>query len=51
MEVKVPEVTKAHKDSLNNIVENFYALNILAFQASSTGKGISNIFNLFTDNF
>lgn len=43
--------TKAHKDSLNTIINKYYNLNIKVFQANSQPEDIDNIFKMFTDDF
>ena len=43
--------TKAHKDSLDTVVKEYYKLNLKVFQANSKPKDVDNIFELFTDNF
>ena len=43
--------TKAHKDSLNNIIKRYYDLNVKVFQADSKPVDIENIFKIFTDDF
>lgn len=45
------EATKAHKDSLNTVISEYYKLNVKVFQANSTVKDIDNIFDLYTDDF
>lgn len=45
------ELTSAHKDSLNAIIDEYYRLNVNVFQASSTVADIDVIFALFTDDF
>jgi ketosteroid isomerase-like protein len=45
------DVTKAHKDSLETIVEKYYNLNLKIFQANSTIKDIDSAFELFTNDF
>jgi len=45
------EVTEAHKDSINTVLNNYYNLNLKMFQADSTVEDIDNAFNLFTDDF
>ena len=49
--VKAQEATEDHKDSLNNLVQRYYALNVKVFQSKSTIKDIDNIFALFTSDF
>ncbi len=39
------------KDSLVHMVEDYYTLNVKAFQANSTKKDIDTIFDLFTNDF
>lgn len=45
------EATKAHKDSLDSVVEKYYDLNLKIFQANSTIGDIDSAFKLFTDDF
>jgi len=45
------EATKAHKDSINTILSNYYELNLQMFQAGSTVTDIDKAFELFTDDF
>ena len=40
-----------HKDSLTNLVKEYYRLNIKVFQAGSTVADIDEVFKLFTDDF
>ncbi|MET1259014.1 nuclear transport factor 2 family protein [Flagellimonas sp. DF-77] len=49
--VNAQEVTEAHKDSLNGVVQQYYELNVKVFQADSTVEDIDNIFALFTADF
>lgn len=45
------DATKAHKDSLNSVVGQYYELNLIVFRPSSTVEDIDRIFDLFTDEF
>ncbi|MEB2778191.1 nuclear transport factor 2 family protein [Algoriphagus sp. D3-2-R+10] len=45
------EASKAHKDSLETVVKEYYDLNLKIFQANSTIKDIDSTFELFTDDF
>lgn len=45
------DATKAHKDSLVNIVNKYYDLNLKIFQANSTVDDIDEVFELFTKDF
>jgi ketosteroid isomerase-like protein len=45
------DVTKAHKDSLETIIEKYYNLNLKIFQANSTIEDIDSTFELFTNDF
>lgn len=45
------DAVKAHKDSLNTIVEKYYDINLRIFQANSTIEDIDEAFALFTDAF
>jgi len=45
------DATKAHKDSLNSVVKNYFELNLIVFQPNSTVEDIDRIFDLFTDEF
>ena len=45
------EATKAHKDSLNTMVGNYYELNLKIFQVNSTKEDIDAAFELFTEDF
>lgn len=40
-----------HKDSLNDVLNQYYKLNLKVFQQNSTLEDIDNIFALFTDDF
>jgi hypothetical protein len=42
---------KAHKDSLNYVLDQYYKLNLKVFQADSTPEDVDNIFEMFTDDF
>lgn len=50
-QVAAQDATKAHKDSLNIVVDKYYDLNLKIFQANSTVEDIDNTFDLFTDDF
>lgn len=50
-QVVAQDVTKAHMDSLNLVVEKYYDLNLKMFQAGSTMDDIDRIFQLFTEDF
>ena len=45
------DATKAHKDSLDTVVQKYYDLNLKIFQANSTIEHIDSAFELFTDGF
>lgn len=45
------EVTEAHSDSLNALVQQYYDLNLKVFQADSKPADIDKIFDLFTEDF
>jgi hypothetical protein len=45
------DATKAHKDSLDTVVQKYYDLNLKIFQANSTIEHIDSAFELFTDDF
>jgi ketosteroid isomerase-like protein len=45
------DATKAHKDSLETIVQKYYDLNLKIFQANSTIEDIDKTFELFTKDF
>jgi len=45
------DATKAHKDSLQAIVQKYYDLNLKIFQANSTVDDIDHVFTLFTNDF
>jgi ketosteroid isomerase-like protein len=45
------EATKAHKDSLRQAVDLYYAQNLKIFQKTSSKKDIDDLFQLFTDDF
>ncbi|NJB71709.1 ketosteroid isomerase-like protein [Saonia flava] len=45
------DATKAHKDSLNSVINKYYELNLKVFQANSKAEDINAIFDLFTDDF
>lgn len=42
---------KTSQDSLNHLLNEYYRLNVIVFQANSTIEDINNIFELFTDDF
>ncbi len=42
---------KTSQDSLNHLLNEYYRLNVIVFQANSTIADINNIFELFTDDF
>lgn len=44
-------VTKAHTDSLDTVVEKYYELNLIIFQANSTVENIDTLFEIFTSDF
>lgn len=45
------EATPHHKDSLINIVTQYYSLNEVIFQANSTPEDIDQLFGLFSKDF
>ena len=45
------EATKAHKDSLDVVVTQYYDLNLKIFQQDSTIEDIDTAFELFTEDF
>lgn len=45
------DASKEHKDSLDSVVKQYYALNLKIFQANSTIDDIEKAFKLFTDDF
>lgn len=49
--INAQEATPAHKDSLSSIVEKYYELNFIIFQANSTVENIDEVFDLFTEDF
>ena len=49
--IHAQEATKAHKDSLITIINDYYKLNLKVFQKGSKVEDIDNIFNLFTKDF
>ena len=49
--INAQDATTAHKDSLNLIVEKYYELNFIIFQANSTVENIDEVFELFTEDF
>ena len=49
--INAQDATAAHKDSLNLIVEKYYELNFIIFQANSTVENIDEVFELFTEDF
>ncbi|WP_034229957.1 nuclear transport factor 2 family protein [Aquimarina pacifica] len=49
--INAQEVTKTHKDSLNNVIKKYYELNVKIFQSNSTLEDIDNVFELFTADF
>jgi hypothetical protein len=50
-QVVAQDATKAHKDSLNTVVEKYYELNLTIFQANSTIENINTLFEIFTPDF
>ena len=48
---KTQDVIPTHKDSLEDLLNKYYELNIVVFQANSTIEDIDNIFELFTEDF
>lgn len=50
-QAKGQEATQEHKDSLNNVLNKYYELNIQIFQAGSTVEDIDQLFEIFTDDF
>ena len=44
-------VTPAHQDSLTNLVDKYYELNLKIFQQNSAVKDIDRLFDIFTDDF
>jgi len=50
-QILAQDVTKAHTDSLETIVKNYYDLNLKIFQADSSVEDIDNTFKLFTNDF
>jgi len=50
-QIKAQDATKAHKDSLETVVNKYYDLNLKTFQSKSTIEDINSIFELFTDDF
>jgi len=51
LKVNAQEANKAHRDSLNTLVEKYYKLNLKVFQANSQVVDIDNIFEIFTEDF
>ena len=49
--INAQEATKAHKDSLDSVVTQYYDLNLKIFQANSSIEDINSAFELFTDDF
>lgn len=45
------QITEAHRDSLNSVVEEYYRLNLNIFKSGSTVEDIDELFSLFTDDF
>lgn len=50
-QITAQDATKAHKDSLDTMVEKYYDLNLKIFQANSTKEDVDAAFDLFTDDF
>lgn len=50
-QVTAQNLTKAHMDSLDAMVIEYYDLNIKVFQANSTVEDIDKVFELFADDF
>ena len=51
IKVSGQEVTVAHRDSINALIDTYYELNLKMFQAGSTVADIDKAFDLFTDDF
>ena len=51
VDVKSQAITDAHKDSIRNVVEQYYSLSLKVYQQNSTRDDIDNLFSLFTDDF
>ena len=51
LKANAQEANKAHRDSLNTLVEKYYKLNLKVFQANSQVVDIDNIFEIFTEDF
>ncbi len=45
------EIKTMHRDSLVNLVNNYYSQNIKIFRANSTVQDIDDVFDLFTNDF
>ncbi|WP_299118442.1 nuclear transport factor 2 family protein [uncultured Tenacibaculum sp.] len=50
-QVVAQNATKAHKDSLNTIIQKYYDLNLKVFQANSKIEDIDKVFELFSYDF
>ncbi len=49
--VSAQGITAAHSDSLNNLVDKYYDLNLKIFQKNSTVAEIDMLFDIFTADF
>jgi ketosteroid isomerase-like protein len=49
--INAQEKIVTHKDSLNQIVKEYYDLNLKLFQADSKVEDVNNLFKLFTEDF
>jgi hypothetical protein len=49
--IKAQEASDTHKDSLKQIVDKYYSLNLKIFKQGSTKADVDDLFNLFTEDF
>lgn len=49
--INAQEKVVTHKDSLNQIVKEYYDLNLKLFQADSKVEDVNNLFKLFAEDF
>ncbi len=49
--INAQEKVVTHKDSLNQIVKEYYDLNLKLFQAGSKVEDVNNLFKLFAEDF
>ncbi len=50
-QVLMAQTPQTHQDTLLNLVDQYYALNLQIFQANSSADQIDTLFDLFTEDF